>query len=162
MRRKNLGEIEIGTNLIRDAEKYQLCFSDAQMKQKKPVSIEVPPILTPQIDRYLEMYRPAIINGKGAPGNALWVSHMGGSIGAKPLGNEIGELTKAGFGRRISPHRFRHCAGTSIAIELPTNVQIVAPILGHADFKISENFYIMADAYLAHALHDRAMTALAA
>jgi integrase/recombinase XerD len=161
MRRKNLAEIEIGTNLIRDAEKYRLCFSDAQMKQKKPVSVDVPAILTPCVDRYIEVYRPAIINGKADPGNALWLSHMGGPVGAKPLGNEIGDLTKAAFGQRISPHRFRHCAGTSIAIELPTNVQIVAPILGHADFKISERFYIMADEYLAHAKHDTAMTALA-
>jgi integrase/recombinase XerD len=160
MRRKNLGQIEIGQHLKKEAGGYRLSFEDEDMKQGNPFNAYVPPFLTPYIDRYIAEYRQAIVNGKYQPGPALWLSHMGGPIGARPLAICVAEATKVAFGKRVSVHKFRHCAATSIAKEDPVNVLNVPIILGHSSFKVSEKFYIFADRYLAYVMHDRAMTKL--
>jgi len=86
---------------------------------------------------------------------------MGGPIGPKYLGNEIGNLTEQAFGKRVSPHKFRHSAGTSIATETPDHVHDVSAVLGHAGLRVSEKFYILADTYLAFMLHNKAISKLA-
>lgn len=161
MRRRNLGEIQIGKNLVKEAGRYVLSFPDDEMKQKTGKSVSVPEILTGYIDRYLAVYRPAIVNGKYEAGPALWLSHMGGPIHPKYLGKEITNLTQQAFGKRVSPHKFRHCAGTSIATEAPEHIHDVSTILGHAAFKVSEKFYIFADTYLAFVLHNKTLAKLA-
>src|SRR5690606_6044647 len=52
---------------------------------------------------------------------------------------------EAFLGRRVTTHAFRHAAGSSIAKENPDHVGIVPSILGHADYRTSEGYYIVAD-----------------
>jgi integrase/recombinase XerD len=149
MRRKNFAGIVIGKNLIRDEIGYALYFGKDEMKQNREISMFLPKMLTPMIDRYLDFYRPALLSGKPDPGNALWISHVHKRIVPKSLSVEIAEITKAAFGKRISVHKFRHCTATSIAKLDPTNVLMVPTILFHTDFKVGEKYYIFAEAYTA-------------
>jgi site-specific recombinase XerD len=161
MRRKNLASIVIGKNLIRDQSGFVLQFGKDEMKQKREASMFLPNMLTPMIDRYIDYYRPGILNGKADPGGALWVSHFHEMIEPKGLANEIVKLTSAAFGKRISPHKFRHCAATSIANLDSKNILMVPTILFHSNFKISEKFYIFADSQAAFFAHDKALSRLA-
>ena len=77
------------------------------------------------------------------------------------MSNEIGEITEAAFGRRVCAHEFRHATGSSIAKEAPERVDTVATVLGHADYRTSEGYYIFADEHAAFARLDAALTSLA-
>ena len=162
MRRNNLASIVIGKNLIRNQNGYTLYFGKDEMKQKREASMFLPNMLTPMIDRYIDHFRPAILNGKPDPSGALWISHMQGKIGPKPLSNEIAKLTQATFGKRVSAHKFRHCTATSIAMLDPKNVLMVPTILFHANFEVSEKFYIFAEGHAAFVLLDKSLIQLAA
>ena len=59
--------------------------------------------------------------------------------------DRITKLTVKNLGRSISPHLFRDCAATSIAIEDPSHVRIAASLLGHRRFATTERFYIQAN-----------------
>ena len=45
------------------------------------------------------------------------------------------------MGVPISPHLFRDCAATTIAIDDPEHVLTIAPLLGHTTLKTSEKHY---------------------
>jgi hypothetical protein len=49
--------------------------------------------------------------------------------------------TRARFGHPVNPHMFRDAAATSIAIEDPAHVGMVAAILGHTNPQTAERFY---------------------
>jgi integrase len=54
-------------------------------------------------------------------------------------------LTRAHLGRDLSPHLFRDCAATSIAVRDPEHGGIIKDDLGHTTFKTGEKFYNQAD-----------------
>ena len=59
----------------------------------------------------------------------------------KTLYERVIRRTRYAFGKSISPHLFRDCAATSIAIEDPEHVRITANILGHTSLTTSERHY---------------------
>jgi site-specific recombinase XerD len=145
MRRNNLGTIEIGRNLIKEGAGYALHFSGDEMKGRIRRGGPVPNALTPFVDRYIEIYRPRLLLGKPGAHNVLFISGMGNPITPHNLSDEIGKIVFAFFDRRATAHNFRHATGSSIAKEDPDHVGIVPSILGHADYRTSESYYIVAD-----------------
>jgi len=105
----------------------------------------VPKALTPHIERYIQLYRPRLLLGKPGDHNVLFISAMGNPITPHNLSDEIGKTISSLLGRRVTAHAFRHAAGSSIAREDPDHVGIVPSILGHTDYKTSEDYYIVAD-----------------
>jgi integrase len=57
------------------------------------------------------------------------------------LARRISDHTRQEFGRPISPHLFRDCAATSIAVDNPKHVGDASLVLGHADHKVTEKHY---------------------
>jgi site-specific recombinase XerD len=145
MRRNNLATIKIGVNLVEDGADYALCFSGDEMKGRTRRGGPVPKALTPYIKRYIQLYRPHLLLGKSGEHNVLFISAQGNPITPHNLSDEIGKTIEAFLGRRVTTHAFRHAAGSSIAKEDPDHVGIVPSILGHADYRTSEEFYIFAD-----------------
>jgi site-specific recombinase XerD len=72
---------------------------------------------------------------------SLWVSQWSLAMGAATIYDSITRATHAKFGHEISPHLFRDCAATSIAIEDPAHVRITMRILGHSKIATSEQYY---------------------
>ena len=58
---------------------------------------------------------------------------------------ETSERTQVAFGVPISPHLFRDCAATTLAIEDPAHVGAAATILGHACSLTTHKHYIQAN-----------------
>ena len=54
---------------------------------------------------------------------------------------QIERTTEERLGVRINPHLFRDIAATSIASEIPEDVGIVRPVLGHASLDSGMRFY---------------------
>ena len=160
MRRQNLATMKIGQHLIKDGPAYRLQFSGDDMKGRRSRGGELPSAFTGWIDRYLETYRPVLFIGKPDNDGAFFISGMGLPIYPHAMSNEIGEITEAFFGRRVTTHEFRHAAASSIAKEDPEHVGIVPSMLGHTQFKTSEQYYIFADEHEAFRRLDRAMSRL--
>jgi len=160
MRRNNLATIKIDRNLIKEGVGYALHFSGDEMKGRTRRGGPVPNALTPFIDRYIEIYRPRLLLGKSDDHNVLFISGMGNPITPHNLSDEIGKITFSVFGRRVTAHEFRHATGSSIAKEDPDHVGIVPTILGHADYRTSEGFYIVADEMAAFNRYDKALDRL--
>jgi len=71
-------------------------------------------------------------------------------MSAYAIYNAVCKRTEAAFGFRVSPHRFRHAAGTLWSIEDPENVRGVKDLLGHASFdKTTEAHYIASQSRIA-------------
>jgi integrase/recombinase XerD len=149
MRRNNLATIRIGQHLIKDGPVYRLRFTGDEMKGRRSRGGPLPAILTDRIERYCALYRPALLGTKPDVERALWLSMMGRPIFPHALSHEIGKVTEAAFGRRITTHEFRHAAASSIAKEDPTHVGIAATIVGHTDYRTTESYYIFADEHAA-------------
>lgn len=104
MRRNNLATIVIGRNLLEEGAGYALRFSGDEMKGRTRRGGPVPNALTPFIDRYIEIYRPRLLLGNSDEHNVLFISGMGNPITPHNLSDEIGKITFAVFGRRVTAH----------------------------------------------------------
>lgn len=149
MRRTNMASMRIGHHIDRDGPVFRLKFSGEEMKGKRALGTQLPAILTACIECYLAEHRPRLLGPKEDKNGAFWISALGNPIYPKAMSNEIGDVTEQAFGRRVTMHRFRHAAGSSIAKEDPSHVGIVTTMLGHADFRTSERYYIFADEHAA-------------
>ena len=63
--------------------------------------------------------------------------------------NAVRRRTRKAFGFPANLHRFRRAAGTFWSVQDPENVRGVRDLLGHADFRTTEKYYIMARSRLA-------------
>ena len=146
LRRRNLASIELGRHLERQGEEYWLSFPAQEMKNRRALEFPLPRNLAVPLERHLVVYRPLLLlKARGRwrrdGGEALWISAHGGPLGAKQVHERIVARTQARFGHPVNPHMFRDAAATSIAIEDPAHVGIVAAILGHANPQTAERFY---------------------
>jgi integrase len=160
MRRENLARIRIGKNLVREGSLFFLQFSKDEMKGGRDRGAPLPAILTAPLERYIEVHRPILLLGKADVDCTLFISGMGRPIYPHAMSNEIGKVTEGVFGRRVCAHEFRHAAGSSIAKEDPEHIGIAPSILGHADFRTSEGYYIFAKEHDGFVGLDQALTKL--
>lgn len=160
MRRENMARIVIGKHLTRDDDVFRLRFASDEMKGRRTLGGPLPIALTAPIERYLDLHRPVLLSGKGDAHRALWISALGNPIYPHAMSHEIGKVTDAFFGRRITMHDFRHAAGSSVAKEDPDHVGIVPTLLGHGEFRTSERYYIHASEHAAFKRLDEAIERL--
>ncbi len=62
-------------------------------------------------------------------------------------------LTKKYLGKPVSPHLFRDCAATEIALEDPKHIGITKPVLGYATLASSQRFYNQATSFSSFRRH---------
>ncbi|MBS4010296.1 MAG: site-specific integrase [Roseovarius sp.] len=142
MRLRNLTQIEIDRHLLRHSDGWELRFSGPEMKARRPVEMRIPDSLVPFLERYLQVFRPVLLDG--AVSDRLWITRYGQPMPGKTVHAGISNATKRAFGKPISPHLFRDCAATFVALNDPKHIGIAAPILGHADPRTTEKHYIQA------------------
>jgi site-specific recombinase XerD len=157
MRRNNLATIEIDRNLVAEGSDYRLHFSADKMKGRIKRGGPVPSVLTPFIERYIQIYRPRLLQGKPDEHNILFISALGNPITPHNLSDEIGKTIASLLGRRVTTHPFRHAAASSISKEDPDHVGIIPSVLGHSGYRVSEEFYILAEEWAAFNRLDEAL-----
>ena len=81
-------------------------------------------------------------------------------MSAANVTHQVRERTRAAFGQHISPHMFRDCCATTLAIAAPEKLQLVLPILGHASLATSERHYNQAGSLEAGRRHQQTIEAL--
>jgi integrase len=178
VRMKNFAMMRLGRHLTKASGSWQIHFAAQETKTHVLYEAAVPAALAPRLERYLEVHRPVLVRGKRVcdPANkmfgsdldtpvdpvrgAVWVSEIGTQIEQAALGCRIVKHTKAAFGRSVSPHLFRDCAATSIAVDNPRHVGDASLILGHADHRMTEKHYNHARSLEASRRHAETLTRL--
>jgi site-specific recombinase XerD len=144
LRLRNLAMIEIDRHLVQQNGAWWLLFRAEETKTGEPIEVPVPEVLEAHLWHYLEVHRPALLQGRIS--QRLWINQYGDAMGDQGLYRRITKVTKRCFGVAINPHLFRHCAATTIAIEDPKHVGIAKSLLGHSSLATSEAHYNQARA----------------
>jgi integrase len=140
VRRRGFVPIRIGKQLRRVGEEWRLIFEGPEMKSGRPFQITVPPKVVPYLERFLREVRPMF---RGAEDHdALWLSSRG-PLSPDSISILIAKRTEAAFGFRISPHRLRHCAASTIAVFDPSQIEVAAGLLDHASQQTTKDHYIL-------------------
>jgi len=152
VRLKNLAMMRFGHHLVKVSGTWQILFAAEETKSHAPYEAVLPSALIPKLERYLDVHRPVLMRGELTRGraktpaahpehDALWVSDVGTQLEAKALAARIAGHTEAAFGQSVSPHLFRDCAATSIAIDNPKHIGDASLVLGHAGHTMTEKHY---------------------
>lgn len=166
LRLSNLAMIRIGRHLIPETAAYRLYFSDSEMKGKQAFDAAIPAALVPDLDRYIDHYRPILLTRGGRQDSPetdhLWISETATSLDATSIPQRIKKHTRAAFGKHLWPHLFRDCAATSIAVEDPKSARSIKNILGHSSLATSEKHYNQAQSLEASRRYQRLVADLLA
>lgn len=153
LRISNLASIRLGRHLIRQGAGWALLFEPHEMKNRRPFEIAFPQGLEAALDRYLQTWRPALLQDTET--DHLWITQYGGPMNSKAANARVTKVTLRAMGKSINPHLFRDCAATSIALEDPEHVHIIASILGHSSLAMAEKHYNQAQSIEAGREHQR-------
>jgi integrase len=141
-RRRGFAQIRIGQHLCRIGDEWRLIFAARERKPKRPSEMTVPQTVVPFLERYLRDVRPLFPNAGNY--DALWLGMKGRPLSPHSISRLIARRTEAAFGHRIPPHRFRHCAASTIAMSAPGQIDLAARLLDHTSLKTTYDHYILA------------------
>jgi site-specific recombinase XerD len=163
IRRKNMASIAIGSSLQRRGAEWWLGFRADEMKNNRPYEAPLPG-LTGLLDRYIEHYRPILVARSTPPvaGNALWVSASGKRASPYQIWRLVSCRTKRALGRALCPLLLRKLPPTELAIKDPEHVAVAQPILGHANYRMTERVYNLGRAIDAARRHHDVLRAIRA
>jgi integrase len=162
MRLRNLAELELGCHLLQADDQFILRL----LRTKGGQSYEGPvdPTLKVPLRRYLDQHRPILLQQRGrwyaAPGKALWISKHGSRCSEDTFENVVRKRTGDGERPPLSPHLFRTCAATSVAINAPESIYIIPAILTHGSHRTGEHFYNLAGSLEASRAHNAVLDEL--
>jgi integrase/recombinase XerD len=158
LRRHMLSLIRIGDHLRQVGEEWRMVFEGSESKSGRPFETTVPQNLVPSLKYYLQEVRPKFAGADRH--NGLWASTKGRPLTSNAIARIITERTRRAFGRPVSPHLFRHCAATTIAIHQPGRIGIARDLLGHSSLATTNAYYNKARSIDASRLYAEVLTAL--
>ncbi len=149
---RNLAMMRLGRHLMKVGGRWRIVFAAEETKTHVPYEAPLPAALGPRLERYLDVYRPVLLGVEPADGNlgappihpdvdAVWVSEDGIQLAYEAVAYQIVFRTRREFGRSLSPHLFRDCAATAVAIDNPKHIGDASLILGHAGHRTTEKHY---------------------
>jgi integrase len=147
LRRRTLAALRIGKRLVKSGDLWALDIPAVDMKTKRALDYPISAELSGRIDLYLNQFR-CRIPGAGTH-DFLWASRQSRPIVDTSINAIVGRRTRDALGFPVNPHRFRHAAATFWSSRDPANVRGVKDLLGHASFRTTESFYIMAQSRVA-------------
>ena len=152
VRRRNLAMMLLGQHLVKVGGSWRIVFAAEETKTHVPYEAVLPAALGPRLERYLDVHRPVLLRGGPVDGNpdaptihpeldAVWVSEDGIQLSYEAVAFQIVFRTRREFGRSLSPHLFRDCAATAVAVDNPKHIGDASLILGHAGHRTTEKHY---------------------
>jgi integrase len=149
IRRKNLAMMRLGRHLMKVGGLWRILFTAEETKTHVPYEAVLPAALEPRLEHYLNVHRPVLLRGGQAHDvppihpalDAVWVTEDGIQLTYEAVAYQIVFRSRREFGRSLSPHMFRDCAATAVAIDNPKHIGDASRILGHADHRTTEKHY---------------------
>jgi integrase/recombinase XerD len=138
----NFAGLQLGRHLHRRGQEWWIALTGDETKNRMPTEQPLPAVITPWLESYLVEHRMTLLRRGPLPTQAgdeasgpshLWLSKEGQPMAPQAFRKLVRSHTAACFGRPLTPHLFRDCAVTSIAISDPGRVGIAGQLLVHRD-----------------------------
>ena len=142
LRRANLAGLHLGDTLHKTGNLWRVEFAPQQAKAARPIEATLPDWLGQEIDSYLAHCRPRF--PAAAQHSSLWPSWRGAAMTHGALYAAFVRQVRARTGITLRLHDIRAIAATSLVIADPASAAAAAPLLGHADPRITHRHYIRA------------------
>ena len=129
IRMENLHSIQIGRSLRDVSELYVLSFTEDEMKNSKPLQLEITTPIAEIVRRFIELHRPSL------PGASSPYLFPGRSGGPRPKSTMAADFKRGIFrqtGLRVNPHLMRHVSAKIAIDHDPSLLPIISQRLGHA------------------------------
>ncbi|PSL17727.1 tyrosine-type recombinase/integrase [Shimia abyssi] len=139
VRRRTLLATDLNDHLKVMTDGMHLYYEAKDIKTKRPHDFPMPKVLVPHMQRYLDVHRPVLLQGKSHA--ALWVNQYGDPITPDGLSRELPKMTQRVIGLALRPHAFRHVAATYIAETDPEHANIIRDVLGHTTLNMANKHY---------------------
>lgn len=162
LRLKNFSSLRLGHTFFKVHAGYQARIPRSQTKKKNYIIFRYPPWLTEPFELYLDEIRPklpwrSLEDDEGW----LWIGRKGAhALRPTSVTSVISGTTQLHLGRAVSPHLFRDCGATDIALLAPEDVGITKDVLGHKTLASSQKFYNQACSFKALAELERVLLGL--
>lgn len=150
LRRRNLAALRINHSLLRDQIGIRVRFADKETKKARPIDFHYPDWLTEPFEVYVDEVRPLLLSKAHGPDEGwLWIGRRGKPLRPNDVTTSVTKTTMRHLGREVSPHLFRDCAATDIALFIPEHIGITKSVLGHASLASSQKSYNQATSFAA-------------
>ena len=145
MRIANFAALRVGTELRQEGEQWKVYLDADTTKTRRADVWPIGGRVAHFLEHYVGVVRPTLQARAQhpRPTDLLWIGDSGWPIGHQVLRPIIARLTRERLGVQINPHRFRHCAATTFALEQPGDALKNAALLGHASPETTEKHYIV-------------------
>jgi integrase len=140
IRLRNFADLEIGRSFAKEDDTWWIVLTAAETKEKREDERPVPDDLTDSIERYLQVYRPILGEGK-VKTNALWLAIGGEPMSYASIAELIPESTRMTIGIPVSPHFFRTAAVTTLAIRAGDKPHAGGALLHHRPGPVTQEHY---------------------
>lgn len=161
LRRRNLAALRINHSLLRDQIGVRVRFPGKETKKSRVIDFHFPDWLVEPFEVYIKELRPLLLSRVHGPDEGwLWIGRRGRPLQPNDITKNITTTTMRHLARPVSPHLFRDCAATDIALLIPEHVGITKPILGHATLASSQKSYNQATNFTAVGRLDAVITRL--
>jgi len=141
IRLKNFAALEIGRSFVNVNGDWWIVLAGSETKEARPDERPVPDFLNPEIDRYVQTYRP-ILARTDEVSNALWLtSDFGKPMTYASVGERVTETTRIIIGVKLSPHLFRTAAASTAALYGGSTPHLGSALLHHTDPSVNEAHY---------------------
>jgi integrase len=144
VRRRNLVETRLGTNLILTGEGARLHYPTTKTGQ--PFDIVLTPMLTDVLRRYVLRHRPVLLATSGMATDRLWVAQRGEPMNEATMYNRFRATTRLFTGKRYSLHSARHALATSMMRGDPRALGVASAALGHRTPRTTRRAYDLSGA----------------
>jgi len=152
-RRRNLADLRLGHNLFVDDFGIRIAIPREETKKGVPFDGYVPERLKEAMFTYLDRVRPVLLKSSIPDEDWLWIGRQGRRMPANDISIRVTKTTRKHFGRDLSPHLFRDCAATEVALERPELIGMTRHLLGHMTPASSQKFYNQATSLTAFSRH---------
>lgn len=136
--------LELGTSVHVDGNSVEITVPGEMMKTGHPWDAKVPDAVLPHLLRYLQEFRPWLMQRHGKHHSFMWVTNKGDPLNSGYFGVRVAQATTEATGVRISPHLFRDAAATTLARMSPQSARLIKPVLAHSCTDTAEDHYIHA------------------
>lgn len=151
MRRRNFADLQIGRTMIMTDFGIRMIFAPEETKKGVPVDWSVPESLEAAVHTYIDSVRPFLLKNRIDDEGWFWIGRRGRRMPDNDISVRVTKSTRKHFGRDLSPHLFRDCVATEIALERPEWIGITKHLLGHVRLVSSQKFYNQATSLTAFA-----------
>lgn len=118
--------------------RYYVQFEPDQVKTGRPDRFLVPETLTEAMRHYLDVVRPALLDGSND--DALWISVTGTKLTERAIQAMLVRRSRRRFGVAFSTHRFRHMVATTLPLRRPDRPGLGAAVLGVSKQVVEQHY----------------------